>query len=122
MNETLEAMARAIFKDWFVDFGPTRAKAEGREPYLAPEIWNLFPATLDDDDKPEGWKDESLASRLATLFKRLRTSRVERPGPQGQFPGHQDGRNLAGVDNLTNQLGVTGLRVREDGNFRLSVR
>ena len=29
MNETLEAMARAIFKDWFVDFGPTRAKAEG---------------------------------------------------------------------------------------------
>ena len=36
MNETLEAMARAIFKDWFVDFGPTRAKAEGRAPYLAP--------------------------------------------------------------------------------------
>lgn len=34
MNETLEAMARAIFKDWFVDFGPTRAKAEGRAPYL----------------------------------------------------------------------------------------
>ena len=36
MNETLEAMARAIFKDWFVDFGPTRAKVEGRGPYLAP--------------------------------------------------------------------------------------
>ena len=30
MNETLEAMARALFKDWFVDFGPTRAKIEGR--------------------------------------------------------------------------------------------
>lgn len=60
MNETLEAMARAIFKDWFVDFGPTRAKAEGREPYLAPEIWNLFPATLDDDDKPEGWETQSV--------------------------------------------------------------
>ena len=43
MNETLEAMARAIFKDWFVDFGPTRAKAEGREPYLAAELWDLFP-------------------------------------------------------------------------------
>ena len=41
MNKTLEAMARAIFKDWFVDFGPTRAKAEGRAPYLAPEIWDL---------------------------------------------------------------------------------
>ena len=34
MNETLEAMARAIFKDWFVDFGPTRAKAEGHRPTL----------------------------------------------------------------------------------------
>ena len=54
-NETLEALARAIFKDWFVDFGPTRAKAEGQEPYLAPELWNLFPDVLDDEDKPEGW-------------------------------------------------------------------
>ncbi len=35
MNETLEAMARAIFKDWFVDFGPTRAKMEGGAPYFA---------------------------------------------------------------------------------------
>ncbi len=46
MNETLEAMVRAIFKDWFVDFGPTRAKVEGCEPYLAPELWDLFPDAL----------------------------------------------------------------------------
>ena len=56
MNETLEAMARALFKDWFVDFGPTRAKAESRDPYLAPEIWDLFPDKLDEDGKPEGWE------------------------------------------------------------------
>ena len=49
MNETLEAMARALFKDWFVDFGPTRAKIEGRDPYLAPEMWDLFPDKLDED-------------------------------------------------------------------------
>ncbi len=55
MNETLEAMARAIFKDWFVDFGPTRAKIEGRAPYLAAEIWSLFPDRLDDEGNPEGW-------------------------------------------------------------------
>ena len=55
MNETLEAMAQAIFKDWFVDFGPTRAKAEGRAPYLAPELWGLFPDALDDEGKPVGW-------------------------------------------------------------------
>ena len=61
MNETLEAMARAIFKDWFVDFGPTRAKSEGREPYLAPDLWNLFPDALDDEDKPEGCRKGTLA-------------------------------------------------------------
>ena len=55
MNETLEAMARVLFKDWFVDFGPTRAKMEGREPYLAPDLWALFPDQLDDEGKPEGW-------------------------------------------------------------------
>lgn len=54
-NETLEALARAIFKDWFVDFGPTRAKAEGRPPYLAPQLWDLFPDVLDDEDKPVDW-------------------------------------------------------------------
>jgi len=56
MNETLEAMVRAIFNDWFVDFGPTRAKIEGRSPYLPPEDWALFPDRLDDDGKPEGWR------------------------------------------------------------------
>lgn len=55
MNETLEAMARAIFKDWFVDFGPTRAKMEGRVAYHAPDIWSLFPDRLDNDGRPEGW-------------------------------------------------------------------
>ncbi len=55
MNETLEAMARAIFKDWFVDFGPTRAKMEGRAPYLHSEIWSIFPKRLDPEALPEGW-------------------------------------------------------------------
>jgi type I restriction enzyme S subunit len=60
MNETLEAMARETFKDWFVDFGPTRAKMEGRESYLASELWALFPDRLDEEGKPEGWKIGSL--------------------------------------------------------------
>ena len=57
MNETLEAMARALFKDWFVDFGPTRAKQAGMERYLAPELWSLFPERLDGEGKPEGWQE-----------------------------------------------------------------
>ena len=64
MNETLEAMARAIFKDWFVDFGPVRAKAEGHQPPgLAADIAALFPDKLDDDDKPVGWR----AGRLGDI-------------------------------------------------------
>jgi type I restriction enzyme S subunit len=46
MNRTLEAIAQSIFQDWFIDFGPTRAKMEGRAPYLAREIWSLFPAVF----------------------------------------------------------------------------
>jgi type I restriction enzyme, S subunit len=60
MNETLEAMTRAIFKDWFVDFGPTRAKMEGRAPYLTPELWSLFPDRFDDEGKPKGWRQYRL--------------------------------------------------------------
>lgn len=59
-NETLEAMARALFQDWFVDFGPVRAKMEGRDPYLPAEIWELFPERLDEDGKPEGWEEKPL--------------------------------------------------------------
>ena len=59
MNQTLEAMAQAIFKDWFVDFGPVRAKIEGQEPYLPPDLWELFPDRLVDSklgEIPEGWE------------------------------------------------------------------
>ena len=63
MNQTLEEMARAIFQDWFVDFGPVRAKLEGREPYLPPELWDLFPDRLVDSELgevPEGWEVRAL--------------------------------------------------------------
>lgn len=59
-NQTLEAMARALFKDWFADFGPVRAKMEGREPYLPADLWQLFPDRLDDEGKPEGWEMRSV--------------------------------------------------------------
>ena len=62
MCETLETMARALFRDWFVDFGPTRAKMAGTAPYLDADLWSLFPDRLDDDGKPEGWKESMLGS------------------------------------------------------------
>ena len=59
MNETLEAMARAIFKSWFVDFEPVRAKMEGRPTGLPSEIEELFPDEMVDSEMgeiPKGWK------------------------------------------------------------------
>ena len=66
MNATLEAMARALFKSWFVDFDPVRAKMEGRDPGLPKGIADLFPDRLVDSaigKIPQGWK----AGRLADI-------------------------------------------------------
>jgi len=52
-NETLEAMAKALFKSWFVDFDPVRAKAEGRSTGLPAEISDLFPDSFEDSELGE---------------------------------------------------------------------
>ena len=59
MNETLEEMARALFKSWFVDFDPVRAKMAGRDPGLPKHLADLFPDRLVDSELgpiPEGWE------------------------------------------------------------------
>ncbi|HSY34806.1 MAG TPA: restriction endonuclease subunit S [Acidobacteriaceae bacterium] len=59
MNETLEAMVRALFKSWFVDFDPVRAKAEGRDPGLPASVAALFPDSFEDrelEQLPNGWQ------------------------------------------------------------------
>ena len=58
MNETLEAIARALFKSWFVDFDPVRAKMAGRDTGLPQHLADLFPDRLVDSELgeiPEGW-------------------------------------------------------------------
>ena len=58
MSETLEAIARALFKSWFVDFDPVRVKMEGRDPGLPREIADLFPSRMVESELgeiPEGW-------------------------------------------------------------------
>lgn len=65
MNETLEAMARAIFKSWFVDFDPVRAKMEGRQPAgMDAATADLFPDEFEESSLgliPKGWKVGTLA-------------------------------------------------------------
>ena len=71
MNQTLEAIARAVFQDWFVDFGPVRAKLDGREPYLPPGLWALFPERLADSELgvvPEGWGVKPLGKLVQLAY------------------------------------------------------
>lgn len=72
MNETLESMAKAIFKEWFIDFGPVRAKAEGRRPFgMDDETAALFPDSFEDSELgpiPKGWKEFS-AGELFDVIK-----------------------------------------------------
>ena len=65
MNETLEEMARALFKSWFVDFDPVRAKMEGRDTGLPPDVADLFPDRLVDSELgeiPEGWEVKTVGT------------------------------------------------------------
>ena len=76
MNETLEEMARALFKSWFVDFAPVRAKLDGRWrrgqslPGLPANLYDLFPDRLAPSELgeiPEGWAVKALGDELKTL-------------------------------------------------------
>ena len=92
-NETLEAMARALFKAWFVDFEPVRAKMEGRWqrgqslPGLPAHLYDLFPDRLVESELgeiPEGWSMRPLGD-FADLQggKQLEKNRIV---PNGEIP------------------------------------
>lgn len=71
MNETLEAMARTIFKSWFVDFDPVRAKLDGRQPERMDKATaDLFPDSFEDSTLgkiPRGWKVASFSQHTTIL-------------------------------------------------------
>lgn len=63
MSRSLEEIARAIFKSWFVDFDPVQAKAEGSDPGLPKHIADLFPDSFQDSELgeiPEGWEASTI--------------------------------------------------------------
>lgn len=69
-NETLGAIGRALFKSWFVDFDPVRAKFEGRDPGLPPPLGNLFPDVFEDSELgtiPKGWRVKAIGDITAVV-------------------------------------------------------
>ena len=84
MNETLEAMARALFKSWFVDFDPVRVKAVGRDPALPQRIADLFPDRFDMSELgeiPAGWR----VGRFGTVAETVREPVDPRLAPNSVF-------------------------------------
>ena len=105
MSETLEQMARALFKAWFVDFEPVRAKMEGRWrrgeslPGLPAHLYDLFPDRLVDSELgeiPEGWGVKRLGDLLELAYGKAlkaedrRNGKVPVYGSNGQVGWHNE--------------------------------
>ena len=128
MNETLEAMARAIFRDWFVDFGPTRAKAEGHAPYLTHEFWNLFPDALDEEGKPIGWSNRSIYEFSDVVYgaplasKNFNTENIGIPLIRiRDLATHEPGVSTVQTHKKGHMIEPGDIIVGMDGEFRLHI-
>jgi type I restriction enzyme, S subunit len=108
MNETLEAMARALFKSWFVDFEPVRANAQGRDSGLPKPLAELFPGRFVDSELgeiPNGWEAQGL-DEIAQFLNGLALQNYQSIGTRS-LPvikiaqlrsGNTDGADRAGAD------------------------
>ncbi len=134
MNETLEGMAQAIFRDWFVDFGPARRKAAGAidpvaimgsltpDPARAAHFAALFPAALGNDGLPVGWRFAPLSDVLVLQrgFDLPKTTRTD-----GSFPviaasgpsGTHNAFKVKGPGVCTGRSGVLGGVYYVEGDF-----
>tara|TARA_A100001391_G_scaffold203878_1_gene197452 strand:+ start:944 stop:2293 length:1350 start_codon:yes stop_codon:yes gene_type:complete len=105
MNGTLEAMARALFKSWFVDFDPVTARASGRVPALiAPSTADLFPNTFTDSELgpiPQGWEVGKVDDFVEGLYD----------GPHATPKKSDEGAIFLGIKNLTgSQIDLSEIR------------
>ena len=131
MSETLEAMARALFKSWFVDFDPVRAKMDGRWqrgqslPGLPAHLYDLFPDRLVDSELgeiPEKWRVGRLGEYIENFdSKRVPLSSREREKLRGIYPyygaaGVVDYVNDYLFDDIYVLVGEDGSVVTESGH------
>ena len=123
INERLEEMARALFKSWFVDFDPVRAKMEGRWrrgesfPGLPADLYDLFPDRLAPSELgeiPEGWEVKELGELVELAYgKALRADdrkggSVPVYGSNGQVGWHDEGL-VAGPGIVVGRKGNPGV-------------
>lgn len=126
VNKTLESIARALFKSWFVDFDPVRAKSQGRVPAgMDAETAKLFPNAFcasESGQIPDGWSLGVLRDIVQTFnSKRIPLSARERAQRSGIYPyygaasvvGHVDAYLFDGPHVL---MGEDGSVVNPDGS------
>lgn len=88
INETLEEISKTLFKSWFIDFDPVRAKAEGRPTGLSKEISDLFPDSFEESELgeiPNGWKIRSL-DEIADFLNGLALQKYPERDNQSKYP------------------------------------
>ncbi|MDH0097748.1 restriction endonuclease subunit S, partial [Pseudomonas sp. GD04158] len=94
-NATLEAIAQALFKSWFVDFDPVRAKAEGRQPEgMDATTAALFPDSFEESELglvPKGWRVRAIGELVEGIYD----------GPHATPAESADGPVFLGIKNLT---------------------
>lgn len=121
-NETLEAMARTLFKAWFVDFEPVRAKLEGRWqrgqslPGLPAHLYDLFPDRLVDSELgeiPEGWEVGRVSDCLSLAYGKSLPAGSRNPGPipvygSGGVTGYHDAALVDSEAVIVGRKGTVG--------------
>lgn len=125
MSETLEVMAQAIFRDWFVDFGPVRRKLAGEtdpvaimggltpDSTRAAELAAMFPDDLSDDHLPSGWATARVEGLLELTYGKSLPKPARRPGSvpvygSGGVGGYHDTALVAGPGIIVGRKGTVG--------------
>jgi type I restriction enzyme S subunit len=124
-NASLEAIAQALFKSWFIDFDPVRAKAEGRDPEgMDPATAALFPSEFEDSPLgliPKGWRVGTVREVCSAFdSKRIPLSGKERAERQGPYPYYGAAALMDHVDDFLFDgvyllLGEDGSVTNKDG-------
>jgi len=120
MNETLEAQSHALFRDWFVDFGPVKAKMAGDDPYLAPELWSLFPDRLDNNGSPDGWSICQVRDVMGLAYGKSLPARNRNHGSvpvygSGGIGGYHNAALINGPTVMVGRKGTVGSLYWENG-------
>ncbi len=131
MNQTLEEMARALFKSWFVDFDPVRAKMDGRWrrgqslPGMTAELYDLFPHAMVNSELgeiPEGWEVKDLGDIIELVYGKAlkaddrRDGTISVYGSNGQVGWH-DEKLVSGPGIVVGRKGNPGIVTWVYGDF-----